>query len=56
MYARYWEVGFWPMIMLTTAPIVMYIVGMIREMKTENERRTVNAFLTNTAFSWDQKL
>jgi hypothetical protein len=41
--------------MLTTAPIAMYIVGMIREMNTENERRTVKAFLTNTAFNCNAK-
>ncbi len=44
------------MTMLTTAPIAIYKVGMIREMKTENDLKIVKAFLTNTAFNWDEKL
>jgi len=39
-----------------TAPIVMYIVGMNNEMKTEKDLRIVKAFFTKTAFSWAKKL
>ena len=44
------------MIKLMTAPIAMYMVGMISEMKTENDLNMVSAFLTNTAFNWAEKL
>ena len=56
IYACYSLFGFRPMIKLMTAPIAMYMVGMISEMKTENDLNMVSAFLTNTAFNWAEKL
>jgi hypothetical protein len=51
IYTYYNDFGLSAIIKLTTAPIVMYIVGIINEINTENDLKTVSAFFTNTAFS-----